>query len=321
MESRQQKAIDALFKALDKKHKGIVTTMTEGKQGIIQGVMTTPLEAMDRYLLGIGGFAWERITEIFGPESSGKSSLVMGCLAQVQKAGGIGFYVDAENVCTQERADVLGMDKDALLMAPDLENAEHAGQLLLDTVLAHNSKVPLLAVFDSIPAMETKSQAEGDVGDAHMSPMARFLSGFTPKLVRALKGRAAHVIFVNQIREKPGVMFGNPEYTPGGKAVKFFASVRLRTAGVKKRDGGLEVKIKSVKNKLCEPHRELTAFLHFKNGWDSDWTTLNHAKDVAPSVKTVEEARQSLGWASSPNVESLEASDDSGKKRKVKGKV
>jgi recombination protein RecA len=306
----QQKALDAIFKALDKKHKGAVTTMASGKQGLVRGAVATPLEALDRFVLGVNGLAWERVSEIYGAESSGKSSLVMGTLASVQRAGGIGFYVDAENACTQERADTLGVDKEALLMVPDLDNAEHAGQLLLDTIDAHRSKVPLLAAFDSIPALETKAQAAGDVGDAFMAPMARFLSGYMPKLVRMLKGKNAHVIFVNQTRMKPGVMYGSPEYTPGGNAVKFFSSVRLRLKGVAKRDGGLEVVIKNVKNKLSEPHRELTTFLHFQKGWDNDWTTLNLAKDqgvVEKLSRDVEKARVALGWGPSETAERLGA--------------
>lgn len=204
----QQKALDTIFKRLEKKHGDAVTTMAAGSLGQVRGAVPSPLTALNRHILGVGGFAFERITEVYGPESSGKSSLVMGCLAAVQKSGGIGFYIDAENACTQERAEVLGVDKEQLLMAPELDNAEHAGQILLDTIIAHTSEVPLLAVYDSVPAMETKAQSEGDVGDAYMSPMARMLSAFMPKLIKALRGKNSHVIFVNQVREKPGVMYG-----------------------------------------------------------------------------------------------------------------
>lgn len=314
MSDAKQKALEAIFKAVEKKHKGVLTTMAQGKVGLVRGAMSTPLETVDKWLLGVGGFAFERVTEIFGPESSGKSSLVMGALGCVQRAGGIALYVDAENACTQERADVLGVNKEELIMAPDLDNAEQAGQILLDTVLAHRSEVPLLCAYDSIPAMETRAQADGAVGDNHMAPMARFMSGYLPKLIGALRGKNAHVIFVNQPRMKPGVMFGNPEYTPGGNALKFFATTRIRTSGMKKMDGGMEVKIKTVKSKLAEPGRELISFFHFQKGWDNDWTTLNHAKEmgvVANDCRNVAEARVALGWA---------PSEEEGKKPKGRGK-
>lgn len=299
MSTAQQKALDAIFKRVAKKHGDAITTMDKGLIGTLRGSVASPLTALNHHLLGVGGFAYERMSEVFGPESSGKSSLVMGTLASVQKTGGIGYYVDAENVCTQERAKMLGLDTGQLLMSPDVDSAEQAGQLLLDVVNAHTSDVPLLAAWDSVPAFETEAEAKGDVGDNFMSPMARFLSGYLRKLTKALRGKNAHVIFVNQIREKPGVMFGNPEYTPGGKALKFYASIRLRTRGVKPRDGGLEIKIKSVKNKLTEPGRELTTFLHFQKGWDDAWTTLNHAKDqqvVAQGTRDSLAAAEALGW-------------------------
>jgi recombination protein RecA len=321
----QQKALDAIFAKVEKKHKGALTTMGRGNQGLIRGTMQTPLEALDRWLLGIGGLCWERIIEVYGPESSGKSSLVMGAIASVQKAGGVGFYIDAENVLTQERSLTMGIDKEQLVMAPDPEDAEHAGELLLDTMLACPKDVPFLAVYDSIPAMETRAEAKGDVGDNFMSPMARHLSQYLRKLVRALKGRAAHVIFVNQTREKPGVMFGSPEYTPGGKALKFYASVRLRTKGVKRRDGGLEIIIKNVKNKLAEPHRELTTFLHFKKGWDNAWTTMNLAKDLKLIPNDLREtndnlhkARVALEWPAAEAAERLGA--EPGKVSRKRGK-
>lgn len=321
----QQKAIDAIFAGLAKKHgASSITTMSKGQQGLVRGVIPGPLEALNRYTLGVGGLAWERITELYGPESSAKSSIVMGWIAATQVAGGVGYYVDAENVLTQERAAVMGIDRENLLMSPDIDSAEQAGDLMLSALAAVPKDVPFLGVWDSVAAMETAAEAKGDVGDMHMSPMARFLSSYLRKLLKALKGRQAHVVFVNQIREKPGVMFGSPEYTPGGKALKFYSSVRLRTRAVKVRDGGLEVLIKSVKNKLAEPHRELNAFLHFKKGWDSRWTTLNYAKDlklISNKSQDVEAAREALGWNVVQAAEQLGAAPtDAGKTVKRRGK-
>lgn len=299
-QSAKLKALERILERVGKKHGDSLTTMAKGNIGHVLGAVPSPLSALNHYVLGPGGFAFERMSEIFGPESSGKSSLVMGCLAEVQRAG-IGLYIDVENACTQERCDVLGVNKEELLMASDIDSAEEAFQLLLDTVDAHKNDVPLLAVYDSVPAMVTEAEGKSDVEDAHMSPMARVMSKFIPRLVKALKGKHAHVIFVNQIREKPGVMWGSPEYTPGGKALKFYATARLRTAGVKRRDGGLEVKVKCHKNKLGEPGREMLSFLHFQNGWDDSWTTLNHAKDlklVPDATRSSEAAYLALGWPS-----------------------
>lgn len=318
----QQKALDAIFARVGKKYgAGAVTTMTRGQQGLVRGVIAGPLEAVNRELLGIGGLAWERITELYGPESSGKSSLVMGWVAAVQQGGGVGYYVDAENVLTQERAEVMGVDRENLVMSPDIESAEHAGELLLETLAAVPKMTPFLGVWDSVAVMETKAEVDDGSG---MSAMARFLSSYCKKLVRALKNRAAHVIFVNQIREKPGVVYGNPEYTPGGKALKFYSSVRLRTRAVKTRDGGLELVVKSVKNKLAEPHKEVTAFLDFKKGWDNRWTTLELAKDkklISNKSQSLDEARKALGWHVATAAEQLGAPPGAaGKISKRKGK-
>lgn len=324
--STKQKALERILAAVGKKHGDTLTTMAKGNIGHVLGAVPSPLGALNHYVLGPGGFAYERISEVFGPESSGKSSLVMGCLAEVQRAGGIGLYIDVENACTRERTDVLGVNKDELLMASDIDSAEEAFQLLLDTVEAHKNDVPLFAAYDSVPAMVTEAEGKSDVEDAHMSPMARVMSKFIPRLVKALRGKHAHVCFVNQIREKPGVMWGSPEYTPGGKALKFYATARLRTAGVKKRDGGLEVKVKCHKNKLGEPGREMLSFFHFQKGWDDAWTTLNLAKDlklVPDATRDVRLAEKALavaiGWRDSPaDVAAFE--EAAGKTTKPRGK-
>ena len=283
------------------------------------------MEAVDRFILGPGGWPWEKISEVFGPEASGKTSMCLSALASVQRIGGVGFHVDAENALSDDRARCFGVDLDSLLLADEFGNAEEAGEELLTALAATPKGVPFLGVFDSVPAMETKAQAAGDVGDAFMAPMARFMSGYLPKLVRALKGKSAHVIFVNQTRLKPGVMFGNPEYTPGGNALKFLASTRLRLGrSGKPRDGGIEVKVKSVKSRFCEPGREVTAFLHFANGWDDRWTTLNHAKDlklVESGCKDYDKARAALGWPASEAAERLGAPlEAAGKIPKRRGK-
>lgn len=295
-------AAERIMAALAKKHGKIVTTMEAGNVGQVRGAIPTGLAPVDRHLLGVGGLAYERITEVFGAESSGKSSFVMAALASAQRVGGAGVYVDAENACTQERAGVFGIDRSSLVMVSDLDSAEQGLGVICDAIAAHpkdRDAPPLLCVYDSVPAAETEAEREMDLDDARMSPMARLLSKTVPRIVQLLRGRNAHALFVNQVREKPGVMFGSPEYTPGGKALKFYASARLRFRGVKVRDGGLEVEIKTPKNKLAEPRRELLAFLDFKRGWDDAWTTLNHAKDsgaVAKGSRDAGDALEALGW-------------------------
>ncbi len=298
--SVQQKALEKIFAAVEKKHgKGSIKLM--GDAGKVRGCIPSALEAVDRFILGPGGWPWEKISEVYGPESSGKTSLVLSALASVQRIGGVGFHVDAENALSDERAMTFGVDRETLLLADELDNAEAAGAELLTALEATPKGVPFLGVFDSVAAMETKAQAEGELEDAHMSPMARFMSSFMPKVKNALKGKDAHVIFVNQTRVKPGVMFGNPEYTPGGNALKFFASTRIRLGrSGKPRDGGIEVKVKSVKSRFCEPGRELTTFLNFTKGWDDRWTTLSLAKDldlIEKGSKDYDEAVEKLGWS------------------------
>lgn len=320
----QQKALEKIFAAVEKKHgKGSIKMM--GNAGVVRGCIPSALEAVDRFILGPGGWPWEKISEVYGPESSGKTSLVLAAIAAVQRIGGVGFHVDAENALSDDRARAFGVDRETLLLADDLSNAEEAGAELLTALEATPKGVPFLGVFDSVAAMETKAQADGEVGDAHMSPMARFMSAYMPKVKNALKGKDAHVIFVNQTRVKPGVMFGNPEYTPGGNALKFFASTRIRLGrSGKPRDGGIEVKVKSVKSRFCEPGRELTTFLNFTKGWDDRWTTLSLAKDlklVENSSKDYDEARDALGWPAVDAATRLGASaEDAGKIASPKGK-
>jgi recombination protein RecA len=322
--SAQQKALEKIFAAVEKKHgKGSIKMM--GNAGAVRGFIPSALEAVDRFILGPGGWPWEKISEVFGPEASGKTSLVLAALAAVQRIGGVGFHVDAENALSDERAAVFGIDRDTLLLADDLSNAEQAGAELLTALEATPRGMPFLGAFDSVAAMETKAQQEGDVGDNYMAPMARFMSGFLPKVLRALKGKDAHVIFVNQTRLKPGVMFGNPEYTPGGNALKFAASTRIRLGrSGKPRNGGIEVKVKSVKSRFCEPGRELTAFLHFQEGWDDKWTTTNLAKDlklIEQGAKDYAEARDALGWPAREAAERLGAPlEGSGKIPRAAGK-
>jgi recombination protein RecA len=164
--------------------------------------------------------------------------------------------------------------------------------------------------------MVTKAELEAELDEVRMAAKARFLSGFLPKLVGHLKGRDAHVIFVNQTRLKPGVVYGNPEYSPGGQSLKFFASTRIRLGRGKAADGVMEVKVKSVKSRFSEPGREISVRLNFAEGWDDRWTTLSLAKDlklVEDGSKDYDEAREALGWPMSEAAERLGADPETAK--------
>ena len=206
--------------------------------------------------LGIGGLPRGRIIEIFGPESSGKTTVALHAIAQIQKMGGIAAFVDAEHALDPVYAKNLGVDLENLYVSqPD------TGEQALDITdsLVRSGAVDLI-VIDSVAALTPKAEIEGDMGDPHVGLQARLMSQALRKLTGIINKSHSCVIFINQLREKVGVMFGNPETTPGGKALKFYASVRIdvrRADALKDSDGimGNKTKAKIVKNKLAPPFR------------------------------------------------------------------
>ena len=209
------------------------------------------------FALGIGGFPRGRITEIFGPESSGKTTLSLQIIAEAQKAGGTAAFVDAEHALDAAYAQKLGVDIENLLVSqPD--NGEQALEIV--EVLIRSNGVDVVVV-DSVAALVPKAEIEGEMGDAQMGLQARLMSQALRKLTGAVSKSKTSLIFINQLREKIGVMFGNPETTTGGRALKFYSSVRMdirRIASIK--DGDLVVggrtRVKVVKNKVAPPFRE-----------------------------------------------------------------
>lgn len=207
--------------------------------------------------LGIGGLPRGRIIEIFGPESSGKTTLALHVVAEAQKRGGTATFIDAEHALDADYAKKLGVNVDELLISqPD------SGEQALDIaeVLVRSGAVDIM-VIDSVAALIPKAELEGEMGDAHMGLQARLMSQAMRKLTGIVSKSNTCIIFINQIREKIGVMFGNPETTPGGRALKFYASVRLdirRVASIKEGDQivGNRTRVKVVKNKLAPPFRE-----------------------------------------------------------------
>lgn len=206
--------------------------------------------------LGVGGMPRGRIIEIFGPEMSGKSTLAMHTVAEVQKLGGLAAYVDAEHAMDPEYAELLGVKtKDLLISQPD--NGEQALEIV-ETLVRSNAVD--IVVIDSVAALVPRAEIEGEMGDQHMGLQARLMSQALRKLTGLISKSKTVVIFINQIRHKIGIMFGNPETTTGGMALKFYSSVRIevrRAAQIKKEEKviGNRVKIKVVKNKVAPPFR------------------------------------------------------------------
>lgn len=253
----KRKSIDLVLNKLNKEH-GKGTIMRMGEQTVVKAEsISTGSLGLD-IALGIGGFPKGRVVEIYGPESSGKTTLAIHAMAECQKNGGIAAFIDAEHAFDRGYAERLGVDTDNLLISqPD--NGEQA--LEIADHLIRSGAIDIL-VIDSVAALTPRSEIEGEMGDSKMGLQARLMSQAMRKLTSTIGKTGCCCIFINQLREKIGVMFGNPETTTGGNALKFYASVRcdIRRSGaaIKDKEGnviGNPVKVKIVKNKLAPPFR------------------------------------------------------------------
>jgi len=256
MEDNKQKALSAALSQIERQFgKGTVMRMGDHAQHVIPSISTGSL-GLD-IALGIGGLPRGRIVEIYGPESSGKTTLTLSVIAQAQKAGGTAAFIDAEHALDPIYAEKLGVNIDDLIVSqPD--TGEQA--LEVAEMLVRSGAVDVLVV-DSVAALVPKAEIEGEMGDSHVGLQARLLSQAMRKLTGTIKQTNCLVIFINQIRMKIGVMFGNPETTTGGNALKFYSSVRLdirRTGAVKEGEEvvGSETRVKVVKNKVAPPFRQ-----------------------------------------------------------------
>ena len=256
MDDNKRRALSAALSQIEKQFgKGTVMRMGDRSSDAVDVVSTGSL-GLD-LALGIGGLPRGRIIEIYGPESSGKTTLTLQVVASVQKMGGTAAFVDAEHALDPSYAEKLGVNVDDLLVSqPD--TGEQA--LEITDMLVRSGAVDVVVV-DSVAALTPKAEIEGEMGDSHVGLQARLMSQALRKLTGNIKRSNCLVIFINQIRMKIGVMFGNPETTTGGNALKFYASVRLdirRVGSVKRGDEviGSETRVKVVKNKMAPPFRQ-----------------------------------------------------------------
>ena len=281
MNDDKQKSLNNTLLQIEKQFgKGAVMRLGEEPTRLDQGVISTGSMSVD-LALGIGGVPRGRVIEVYGPESGGKTTLSLHIVAEAQKAGGVAAFVDAEHALDPQYAKAIGVDIDNLLVSqPD--TGEQA--LEITELLVRSGAVDVI-VIDSVAALVPRAEIEGEMGDTHVGLQARLMSQALRKLTGILAKSHTTAIFINQIREKIGVMYGNPETTPGGRALKFYSSVRMevRRKGDVKTGGdkvGNLTRVKITKNKVAPPFKEAEVEIMFGRGIDKLGDLITIASDL-----------------------------------------